>query len=290
MTNLFNSIFVAGGDLRQLALASMLEKKGYNIKIFGFDTAIDTDNLKKAQSLDEISNCDILILPLPVSKDNFILNAPFSKHEITLSEISKKTTSKTRVFGGKISDAIQQYFHDTLIYDYFEREELSILNAIPTAEGAIEIALSEFPRTLHKSNCLIIGYGRIGKVLANRLKGFEANVTIAARKSTDFSWISANGFKAINSQELKQESFDYDIIFNTVPAIILNHEILKKIPKNSLIIDLASKPGGVDFSLARNSGLKVIWALSIPGKSAPITAGEIIGNTILNMLKESEVL
>ena len=99
------------------------------------------------------------------------LNAPFSDNEIQLSDLLNIIKPKTTVFGGKISDYFKQAAKDCgfNIYDYFTREELSIANAIPTAEGAIEIALSETPFTLHKSRCLVIGYGRIGKILADRL-------------------------------------------------------------------------------------------------------------------------
>lgn len=286
--NMFNTISVIGGDLRQIALAHLLEKKGCNVQIFGFDKNIEVGTLKKAHTLADAAKAAAIVLPLPVSQDNITLNAPLSINEIKLGELAKAAPKNSLVFGGKFSAAAREFFRGIRVYDYLDREELSVLNAIPTAEGAIEIALAETPRTIHSSKCLVIGYGRIGKVLADRLGAFGAEVVVSARKAEDFSWISANGFESVNSLELEKERFDYNIIFNTVPSVILNAAVLEKIPKDTLIIDLASKPGGVDFSLARELGLKVIWALSLPGKTAPITAGEIIGNTILNILKESE--
>ena len=68
--------------------------------------------------------------------------------------------------------------------------------------------------------------------------------------------------------------------------MILPAEILKNIQKNALVIDLASKPGGVDFSAAKALGIKVIWALSLPGKVAPVTSGKIIKDTIMNIMTE----
>ena len=79
---------------------------------------------------------------------------------------------------------------------------------------------------------------------------------------------------------------DMDIIFNTIPSLILNDEILTKVKKDALIIDLASKPGGIDFDAAKSYGLKVIWALSLPGKIAPVSSGAIIKDTIMNIIKE----
>ncbi len=279
-------VSVIGGDLRQITLAFLLKKEGYDVKIFGFDKQIDTKNLKKAKNEEDAARAEIVILPLPVSHDGVLLNSPFCENEIKLSSLFEKISSDTIIFGGKLTpnDILQK--RNIKTYDYLEREELSVANAIPTAEGAIEIALSETPHTLHKSSCLVVGYGRIGKILADRLKAFGADVTVSARKCADFAWCDANGVKCVHSNALSETIKNYQVIFNTVPSVIFDEKLLKEIEENTLIIDLASKPGGVDFSLAKDLGIKVIWALSLPGKVAPITSGEIIKNTIINILRE----
>lgn len=275
---------VIGGDLRQLTLASLLAEDGYDVHIFGFDKSIDTGALKKSPSLRDAAKRDIIILPLPVSQDSITLNAPFADNKITLHTLFEYTDNHSLLLGGRVSG------DNPKIYDYFKREELSVANAIPTAEGAIEIALSETAHTLFKSKCLVIGFGRIGKILANRLKALGSDVTVSARKYSDFAWIDAFGYKHLDSNNLDGQISGFRIIFNTVPSMILSDTLLKQIPKNTLIIDLASKPGGVDFTLAKELGLKVIWALSLPGKSAPITSGEIIKDTVINILKEMEAI
>lgn len=272
---------IIGGDLRQLTVAALLEKDNYDVSIYGFDFGPDTGALKKSHSLSDALTRDVVILPLPVSRDNRTLNAPYTAESIPLSELSKHKSNV--VLGGKTGGMPN-------VLDYFEREELSVANAIPTAEGAIEIALSETERTLFGSKCLVIGFGRCGKILADRLKGLGCRVTAAARKSADFAWIKAYGFEPCDSRRLSGAVSGFDIIFNTAPALLLDGEILKQIPKHTLIIDLSSKPGGVDFELARSLGLRVIWALSLPGKCAPVTSGEIIKETIVNMLKETEMI
>lgn len=286
------TVSVIGGDLRQLTLASLLEEDGYQVKILGFDKQIDIGELTSAKDIADAANAKIIILPLPATQDNLTLNTPFYESEIDIAELFNHIPSSSVVFGGKLSACFKETCELNAVraFDYFEREELSIANAIPTAEGAIELALSETPHTLHKSKCLVIGYGRIGKILADRLGAFGAEVTVSARKYSDFAWIDANGFQAANSHMLQDKIEDYQIIFNTVPSVILNEGLLEKIPKNTLIIDLASKPGGVDFQKAKELGLRVIWALSLPGKVAPITSGEIIKNSIVNILKEMEEL
>lgn len=283
-------VLVIGGDLRQLTLASLLEKENFYVEIFGFDNKIDTGLLKKAADISLLSDADIIILPLPFSPDGVVLNSPFSNREIYIDDLLDRINKNAVIFGGKLSDAFKDAClkKGIRVYDYLKREELNIDNAIPTAEGAIEIALEETPYTLHKSTCLVIGYGRIGKILADRLKAFGADVTVSARKPSDFSWIEANNFSVADSNNLSDLIPNFNIIFNTVPSVILNSTLLKKIPLDTLVIDLASKPGGVDFELAKEIGLKVIWALSLPGKVAPITSGKIIKRTILNILKELE--
>ena len=165
---------------------------------------------------------------------------------------------------------------------------MQICNAVPTAEGAIEIAIREYSGTVNGSKCLITGYGRIGKVLAQMLKGMGAEVYVSARRKESLAWIKLNGYTAIEHNNIIN-SGDFDIIFNTVPSMILDSKIMAKIAVNALIIDLASLPGGVDFDSAKRMGIKTIHALSLPGKVAPKTSGEIIKNTIFNILEEENM-
>ncbi|MDF2987058.1 MAG: phosphoglycerate dehydrogenase-like oxidoreductase [Eubacterium sp.] len=146
--------------------------------------------------------------------------------------------------------------------------------------------MEEMPITLHNSNALILGYGRIGKALAKMLQGIGANVFVEARKYADIAWIKAYGYKPVSLTELSQTVKDMNVIFNTIPSIVLNHEILKILNQECLIIDLASKPGGVDFDKAKELSLRAIWALSLPGKVAPVTAAEFIKDTVFNIIEE----
>lgn len=163
-------------------------------------------------------------------------------------------------------------------------------NAVPTAEGAVEIALRELPITLMGANCVVTGYGRIAKVLIRLLTAFGAHVKVVARKYGDLAWVYTGGSEAVHISEMSGCLSDADILFNTVPTAILGEDKLKKLGRDCLVIDLASKPGGVDFETAKRLGIRTIWALSLPGKVAPITAGEITLSTILNILRERGAL
>ena len=162
----------------------------------------------------------------------------------------------------------------------------STANTIPTAEGAIEIAIAETPITIHGSKSLVLGYGKIGKILAKDLFGLGAETFAMARKHADLAMIEGHGYEPLPLSSLKNRIHEFDIIFNTVPALILDDDILSNVRRDALVIDLASKPGGVDFDAAGRHGLKVIWALSLPGKIAPITSGAIIKDTIMNIISE----
>ena len=167
-----------------------------------------------------------------------------------------------------------------------EKINSHIPNAVPTAEGAIEIAIAETPFTIHGSKSLVLGYGKIGKILSKDLYALGAQTYVEARKYADLAMIEGHGYEPLPLDNLKDHIHEFDIIFNTIPSLILDDEILAKVKKDALIIDLASKPGGIDFDAAKSYGLKVIWALSLPGKIAPVSSGAIIKDTIMNIIKE----
>lgn len=281
-----------GGDLRQVRVINRFAEDGCTVNIYGFEKC-GSDNFADGVNImgnvfEAISDSDIVILPLPYAAGHDVINTPFSDEKIYVSDIVKKITSEQILFVGKKDEQIKTLskLYNIHIVDYMEREELAILNAIPTAEGAIEIAMREMPITIHSSSCLVLGYGRIGKILSKLLNGLGANVSVAARSYNDFAWIKANGFIALDISKLADVIEKYDIIFNTVPSKILDFKNLSRIRDESLIIDLASRPGGVDFETAKELNKRVIWALSLPGKSSPTTAGDIIKDTITNILEE----
>lgn len=282
------SFAVIGGDKRQLYMAKALEESGYAVFVAGFENMEQNLFSKKAMTsyIEAINSSDAVVLPLPVSKDKKTLNAPFSENTILLNDEFANLICKKLTFCGMKERLLNtsELCKENKIYDYFEREELAVFNAVPSAEGAIEIAMREYPGTINSSNCLVIGNGRIGKVLSFMLKGLGANVTVSARRKEDLAWVELSGFHVDNTKSLKDKS--YNLIFNTVPFLVLDATTLAKIAKKAIVIDLASSPGGTDFESAQRLGIKAIHALSLPGKVAPKTSGEIIKNTIINILEE----
>ena len=286
LQTMFKTVSVIGGDLRQLTLADELRKDGYDVTVFGFTDKISYD--ANTTDIDAALDSEIVILPVPVSFDGININTPYSDTRLGVSELTKKLNPISLVFGGCITQAFSDALSKRGIKhrDYMLRDELAIKNAVPTAEGAIEIAISETPFTLHNSNCLVLGYGKVGKILAKSLDALGAKTYVSARKYADLALIEGHGCYPLTVSEAKSRLDEFDIIFNTVPALILSKNELLHIRRDTLVIDLASKPGGVDFETAKELGIHVVWALSLPGRVAPVTAGIIIKDTIINMLRE----
>lgn len=282
---------ILGGDERCYTLHNILLEEGYEIVTYGFDKKEDNKSINYNSLKKAIINSEIIICPTPFTKDQNIIFSPFSTIEIPIWEVVEKLNEKHILVGGKIPKTVinQLKSKDVKVFDILDREDFAILNAIPTAEGALGIAMSELDRTIHDSNVLVLGYGRIGKVLSSILKAFGANVFIEARKIKDLVWIDTFSYKSIHINNLVNYVSKMDIIFNTIPSLVIDEDLLRFIKKDAIIIDLASKPGGVDFDKAEEFGIKTIWALSLPGKVAPISSAEYIKKTLFSILEEEGV-
>lgn len=269
------SFLVLGGDNRNLELANLLKKDGHNVYL----SHVDGMNFQESS---------IIIGPLPLSYDGNTLNAPFHSEKIILEDILTNIKKDQVFIAGNVDNGFMSKAEEygITVIDYFKRENMQVLNAVPTAEGAIKLAIEHLPITIHNSNTLVLGFGRIGKTLSKMLQGIGGNVYVAARNYSDIAWIKNYGYTPILFWELDKHIHKMDIVFNTVPAMVLDRDLLFKLNKEALIIDLASKPGGVDFLAAEELGIKTIHALGLPGKTAPVSAARIIKDTIYNILEE----
>ena len=283
------SITVVGGDLRIVKLIEMLDKDGYKVFTYGLENSEELLNLESVEmcpTLEEaVNSSKIVVGPIPLSSDRKRLSTPFGRNSVELTEFVDCLKDKYLI-AGNINIREELEAKGVQFTDLLKREEFSVLNTIATAEGTIQIAMEETQRTVHGSNVLVMGFGRIGKVLAKMLDGIGAKVYCEARKNEDISWIKAYGYNPVHLNDLNENLNKFDIIINTIPFQILDAERLDLIKKESVIIDLASNPGGVDRKAARERGIKVIWALSLPAKVAPLTSAEFIKETLYHVLKE----
>ncbi len=280
------NISIIGGDSRIVELVKILsEDKNNKIVLFGFGKCENLKQYEQASNLIEaLQNSELIITSIPLSKDGKSINTVYSEKNILVEDLFNIAKNK-KIITGKITDEIKGLIkpeNNNEILDVLSCEELTVLNAIPTAEGAIQIAMEKSSVTIHNSKCLILGFGRIGKILSKMLFGIGAQVYCEARKQQDIAWIQSYGYNAIHLDKLNNYLNKFDFIFNTIPHVVLNNTNLGLIKKDCIIIDLASKPGGIDFEEAKKLNLQVEWALALPGKVAPKTAASYIYEIIKN--------
>lgn len=259
-------VCIIGGDTRLKSVKHSLEKQNFFVNTLGLYPDDKAD----------ISISDIIILPVPTTRDNTTVFTPLTGRIIPLSEIYDKTRDQLIL-------CCNYNFENRRCIDYNTLDSYALLNAVPTAEGAIKIAIENTDFTLWQSNVLVIGYGRVGKILADRLKNLGANVTVSARKPKDFANLEALGFNYINTENIPSLYLGYDIIFNTVDANVLPDNVLKNLPC-SLLLDLSSK-GGFNMQYAKSLGLNAQSAPALPGKVAPKTAGKILSKTVSELIR-----
>ena len=278
---------VIGGDRRQIECIHLLLDRGHRVNVLGLDNFKDSRANLFTKIQRELFLCDVLLLPIPYKNRSGHINIGQSYLQVSLSEIEEYLGDyKPLLVLGKADGEFEDLaLAKGLSYiDITQLESFAILNAIPTAEGAIQRAMEMTDRTLHGSKILVLGYGRIGKSLSRMLKGIGADVSVEARKEEDLAWILENGYRPVPLKDLEGVLPFQDIILNTIPHLILDRKKLKKLSKNAIIIDLSSYPGGVDFTSAKELDIKASLDLGLPGKVAPITAGRIIFEVMMDCI------
>lgn len=267
-------ILIIGSDSRLIKAAEAFALDSFPTRVYD-----GSEPLKTA-----VDQSDIVVLGLPATNDSSCVvtghGAP-----IPIRDIAALCGKRTLVFGGRFTEKDKAVFdlYSVKWFDYSLYPEFEILNAVPTAEGAIALAMDEYPFTLHSSPVIVTGYGKVAKALSSRLKALGALCTVAARSPSQRAEADSLGLSSIDLSRLPDAVKSCRILFNTVPARIIDKSVLSRMSPSSGIIDLASKPGGVNLEDAKTYGINVIWALGIPGKAAPQSAGEIIKKTVCNI-------
>lgn len=282
---MINTFGVIGGDERMKYLAQSIAADGYPVCVCGLEKLGTCRGAAECDLPQLAAKSSVILLPLPATKDGLFLNAPYAENEIRLDDDFARLFMYKTVCGGMLQrlTASSSLWREIEPEDYYRREELAVGNAIPTAEGAVGIAIREYPGTINGAKCLITGFGRIGKNLAIILRGMGAEVFCAARKKADLMQMRAFGVQPLTYREISRR---FDLIFNTVPAKVLTSPVLMQQTRDTLIIELASAPGGTDLKRAEELHLHVIDAPSLPGRVAPKTAAEYIKEAVYNILEE----
>lgn len=291
---------IVGGDMRQLYLAEFLIERGYTVTICGIDKSrISGVSLKNARAAvlpaeSAIPGSGVLILPIPISRDGFHISTPLagSRVNFEINDILDMADKNTVIVGGYVSDYMRSHIEERRmrVYDYNDSDAFQIRNSISTAEGALEIAMRELPVTVRGTKAAVLGYGRCGRTLAGLLRSVGAKVTVGARSESALAWAETEGCRACKLSDFPCIAGEFPVIFNTVPHPVIGGKILSALMPEALIIDIASLPGGIDTAAEIPDSLTVIYAGGLPGRTSPKSAGEIVGQSILDKLSSEGVI
>jgi dipicolinate synthase subunit A len=273
-------IAVVGGDDREIYLIPELQKQGAYIVGVGFEKASVNLGITLASSLLEaVGQVDVLLFPMFGTDERGVVKAKYSDSPIVLNkEVLQVIPARMPLVIGFARPALKSAAEKMgiqLVETAF-LDELAILNSIPSAEGAIQMAMEATTITIQGSESFVLGLGRCGWTLARMLQGIGAHVTGVARKPADLARAAEMGLRAVHFFDLGDVIGNAEIIFNTVPHQILDRVMLERLSKDAVIVDLASIPGGTDFEFAQMLGIKALLAPGLPGIVAPKTAGRIL--------------
>lgn len=282
-------IAVIGGDKRQFYMCKLLTQKGFNVISLGVELDEDKiENITIADSLEQIMDmCNMIIGPIPFTRDGIHIFSNIDL-KIRLEEFVSLIQANHIILGGNINSLVINAVNNqnANYFDFMKDNFIASKNAIATAEGTILEAIKSSDINLYDSKCLVLGYGRCAKVLAETLKALKADVTIAARNKEQRELADTNGLKAISLEEAPTKLSNFDFIFNSIPAMVISSVWLLECKPEVVIIDIASKPGGTDFEECKRLGIKALLALGLPGKYAPKTSAEILIESIGHYLPD----
>lgn len=297
-------IGLIGGDKRQLVVAECLSAD-FECAVWGFAAVYGTSDEKylknsiRCTDWESAVKCsDAVVLPLPVTRDNgsadtLTLNAPLAypgeSGAVHLTEVCEKLHRGSVMLGGMIPSSLKRYAseHGIEVYDYYDSEELQIKNSVPTAEGAVAACIEALPITIAGMRTAVFGYGRVGRTLAQRLRALGADVFAVARSERDLAWAKCDGCIPIHLDEYRSLPVRCDTVFNSIPTRVLDRQLLAMLPKETVIFELSSGSAGTDLEGAKEFGIRVLPLPSLPGKTSPVTAGEIICGIIRDALKST---
>ncbi|MFP4698486.1 MAG: dipicolinate synthase subunit DpsA [Eubacteriales bacterium] len=269
-----NKIIIIGGDLRFVYLANLLAKENKSVSVWGINHELLSSDIKKIDNINGELEHSIIILPIPVSKDKKNIFTPFYDKTVSINEVINKINLNNIIIGGVINDKVKTKLEqfNNHIYDLANDDEFALYNAIPTGEGVVDILMHKSDITIYGSKNLILGFGKCGIIQAKILKSLGAQVGVVARNPSQLALARVNGYYTCNFDEIENAIKDYDFIINTIPAKRITEDMLIKINKPIIVIDIANQ---LEDKVINNN-IIIINARGIPGKYSPKSASEII--------------
>ncbi|MFB4162718.1 dipicolinate synthase subunit DpsA [Alteribacillus sp. JSM 102045] len=288
-------VALIGGDARQIEIAECLLDAGIKVYLVGFDQWMrNVAGITKASGEKDVlwHELDAVLLPVSGLKPGNKAEACFASKEVTLQESwLQQTPENCLIISGIHTDTLESLIHKVKrpLIKLLERDDVAIYNSIPSAEGTLLMAMRETDITIHKSNTVILGFGRTGQTIARTFSVLGAYAKVGTIHPSEKARAEAMGLETFELEDLKTAVQSADLCINTIPAMVLHEDILVEFPVRSVIIDIASPPGGTDFEYAKKRGIKAILAPGLPGAVAPKTAGRILAKVISQLLGENQV-
>ncbi|KEQ27495.1 dipicolinate synthase subunit DpsA [Paenibacillus tyrfis] len=284
-------VALIGGDARQLEVIQKCSELDASVVLFGFDNLQNgSSGITRAElTPDALVALDAVILPAVGTDDQGNVDSLFSSKELRLNHEHIAALPKHAiVFTGMAKPYLRELCSNEgiALIELFDRDDVAIYNSIPTAEGAVMMAIQNTDITIHGSESMVLGFGRTGATLARTLQGMGAKVKVGVNKPEYYARAIEMGMNPFYTQELISHVSQVDLLFNTIPAMVVTAQVIANIPHRAIIIDLASKPGGTDFRYAEKRGVKAMLAPGLPGIVAPKTAGRIIADTLTRIIME----
>lgn len=280
-------VTVVGGDARQISVAEALAKLFKRVKIFGHPQLTVPQPIECSFDLKEaLDEAMVVLLPIGGMNEAGSVWSYKGEPRIDFGKYLAALRAGTLIVTGSLTNnwlEIAESFK-LKVLQYADDDEIAILNSIPTAEGTLQFAMEELPITIHGSNVIIIGFGRVGISLARVFKALGAIVTVTARRKAALARATEMACTAVLLDHWAEHAGLADLIINTVPALVIDDKIITKLAPQTVIIDLASAPGGTDFAAAKRQNIKAILAPGLPGLVAPKTAGAILAATLPKLI------
>lgn len=241
-------------DRRQESLGELFSGEKYR------GTWKEYEKFKEEQEAKEVQ-IDY-IFPTPVSKLE-------QKQEI-VEKLKEELTREenVRVYGGAFPVHWMTFFEENQIpyLDFMKQKSVVEGNAMITAEATIAEILKYSSYSISGQKILVMGFGVCGKAIGEKLKSLGAKITIVARSKKARNAARERGYEAVDFNECLDLAKESLCVVNTVPALVVTKELISNLPKDSLIVDIASKPGGTNFEAAKEYGIHSVHALGLPGK------------------------
>jgi dipicolinate synthase subunit A len=271
------TIAIVGGDRREQEIARRAVATGACVRAYGIpwpdggiDGVMHADDARTA-----LDGADVALFPIPGIAANGALFAPSAPVPIVPDRQSLGGMREPgHIILGWADANLKAHCAALGItrHEYESDTRLMFMRAPAIVEGLLKVMIENTEITIHKSRVCIVGQGTIGFLVTRYMLALGAYTHVAARNAVQRAAAHAAGAETHALEELEALAPTFDAIVSTVPAPVVARNVLVRLPRHALLVDLAAPPGGIDRDAARELGLKLVWARGM-GMRAPKTVG-----------------